>query len=456
VKGKAVGPTEEISRFIVDTPTEQIPDEILHYGKRCLVNYFSVALWASRDPSFDILLDFFKEEGGNPRATIIGRGGKTSLPNAALANGYLGHLEDYDDTHIPIDYRDNIHPSSPIFPAPLAAGEHVRADGREVLAAGVVGIETALRVGMAISTTPREGGGSWHITATCGVLGAAAAAGRLLGLDAGQMAFALGIAATQASGLTDVFGSMCKPFHAGRAAQAGLTAALLAKRGFTSSSTILEASHGFMAAMTTAPDLGALLDDLGQKWEIPRVGLKPYACGAGNHALIDAMLTLRQKEGAAPENVESISATLRGLAANLIRTRHPKTRLQTKFSYYHAMAAAFIDGAALPAQFELDKALNPAISSLRDRIELEADRSMPGRSAVVTMTLKDGRSFTEHIDHPTGTPQRPMSDDDISGKFRALADGVLGAARSHELLAGLWRIDEVPEVGKLMSLAGGS
>src|SRR6266571_403706 len=206
-----MGPTEEISRFIVETPTAQIPDEILHYGKRCLVNYFGVALCASRDPSFDILLDFFKEEGGNPRATIIGRGGKTSLPNAALANGYLGHLEDYDDTHIPIDYRDNIHPSSPIFPAPLAAGEHLGAEGREVLAAGVVGIETALRVGMAISAVPREGGGSWHITATCGVLGAAAASGRLLGLDAGQMAFALGIAATQASGLTDVFGSMSKP-----------------------------------------------------------------------------------------------------------------------------------------------------------------------------------------------------------------------------------------------------
>jgi 2-methylcitrate dehydratase PrpD len=448
-----MGATEEISRFIVETPSERIPLDVLHYGKRCLVNYLSVALYGSRDSSFDIMLDFLHEEGGNPRATIIGRGGKTSLPNAALANGYLGHLEDYDDTHIPTDYRDNIHPSSPIFPAPLAAGEQLGAPGRDVLAAGVVGIETALRVGMAISAPRREEAGSWHITATCGVLGAAAAAGRLLRLDVEQMAYALGIAATQASGLTEVFGSMCKPFHAGRAAQAGLTAALLAKRGFTSSSRILESPLGFMNVMTPKPDMGALLDDLGEHWEIPRVGLKPYACGAGNHALIDAMLVLRKKEGAALENVESISAKLRGLATNLIRTRHPKTGLETKFSYYHAMAAAYVDGAAFPAQFEQPKALDLVITALRDRIELEADRSMPGRSAIVTLKLKDGRTYTEHVDHPTGTPERPMSDDDISGKFRALSDGVLPAKASEELLASLWNLEGLADIRGLLRLA---
>src|SRR5205085_10366837 len=183
---------------------------------RCLVNYFRVALCASRDPSLDILLDLFREEGANPRATIIGRGEKTSLLNAALANGYLGHLEDYDDTHIPVDYRDNIHPSSPIFPAPLATAENLRAGGRELLAAGVIGIEVALRVGMCISADLHESARAFHITATCGILGAAAASGRLLGLNPEQMSYALGIAATQASGLTDVFGSMSKPFHAGR------------------------------------------------------------------------------------------------------------------------------------------------------------------------------------------------------------------------------------------------
>ena len=448
-----MGATEEISRFIVEWPTERIPEEILHYGKRCLTNYLSVALYASRDPSLDILLSYFQEEGGNPRGTIIGRGGKTSLPNAALANGYLGHLEDYDDTHIPLDYRDNIHPSSPIFPAPLAAAENLGASGRDLLAAGVIGVEVALRVGMCIAGAFREGAQTWHITATCGILGAAAAAGRVLRLDQGQMAYALAIAATQASGLTDVFGSMSKPFHAGRAAQGGLVAAQLAKRGFTSSSRILEAPHGFVAAMSKGADLSILTDGLGEQWEIPRVGLKPYACGAGNHGLIDAMRILREKDGVTPDSVDRIEASVRSPADNLMRTRHPRTGLETKFSYFHAMAVAFIEGAAFPRQFEADKALDPVITALRDRIEVTPDPSLRGRNAVVKLILKDGRSFTERIDHPTGTPERPMSDEDISAKFRALAEGVLPAEQSGELLASLWKLEDVQNVASVMRLA---
>jgi 2-methylcitrate dehydratase PrpD len=253
-----------------------------------------------------------------------------------------------------------------------------------------------------------------------------------------------------------VFGSMSKPFHAGRAAQGGLVAAQLAKRGFTSSSRILEAPHGFVAAMSKDADLGILTDDLGEQWEIPRVGLKPYACGAGNHGLIDAMRTLRQQEGVTPENVERIEASVRNPADNLMRTRHPRTGLETKFSYFHAMAVAFIDGAAFPRQFEADKALDPAIAALRDKIEVSADPSLSGRNSVVKMVLKDGRTLVERVDHPTGTPQRPMSDDDITAKFRGLAEGILPPAQSEELLGSLWKIEDVDNVADLMSLAAGS
>lgn len=449
-----MGATEDVARFLVAWPTEKIPGEIMHFGKRCLVNYFGVALLASHDSSLDILLEHFREEGGTPRATVIGRGGKTTLANAALANGYLGHLEDYDDTHIPLDYRDNIHPSSPIFPAPIAAGEHLGASGRDVLAAGVLGIEIALRLGLVIGGAPRDGTQAWHITSTCGVIGAAAAAGRLLGLTSEQMTYALGIAATQASGLGEVFGSMCKPFHAGRAAQGGLVAAQLAKRGFTSSTKTLEGQRGFIPAMADGYDLGLLVDRLGQDWEIPRVGLKPYACGAGNHALIDAMITLRQIDGATLDNVERIVGRVRNPAYNLMRQRHPATDLETKFSYFHTMAASFIDGAAYPAQFTHAKAVDPVIASLRDRIMVEADPSLSGRNAVVTLQLKDGRSYTERVDHPTGTPERPMSDDDISAKFRALSDGVLPWAQSEELLASLWGVEHVADFRDVMGLAG--
>jgi 2-methylcitrate dehydratase PrpD len=448
-----MGATEELARFVAEWPAEKIPDVILHYGKRCLVNYFSVALYGSLDPSMDILRAHFLEEGGNPRATIIGRGGKTSLPQAALANGYLGHVEDYDDTHIPIDYRDNIHPSSPIFPAPLAAAELLGASGREMLAAAVVGVEVALRVGMCISGAYREGAQAWHITSTCGILGAAAAAGRILGLTPEQMTYAIGIAATQAAGFGEVFGSMCKPFHAGRAAQGGLVAALLAKKGFTSSTKVLEAHRGFLGAMAKDYDINIVTSRLGEDWEIPRVGLKPYACGAGNHALIDAMIALRSKDGATVDNIDRVTGTVRGLADNLVRTRHPATGLETKFSYFHSMAVAFVDGAAYPGQYTDAKATDPVIHALREKITMEADRSLSGRNAVVTMVLKDGRSYSERIEHPTGNPQNPMSDEQISEKFRALAGQVLPTAQSESLLRSLWAIDSEPSVGTVMPLA---
>jgi 2-methylcitrate dehydratase PrpD len=153
------------------------------------------------------------------------------------------------------------------------------------------------------------------------------------------------------------------------------------------------------------------------------------------------------------DNIERVDGRVRGLAANLIRTRHPKSGLETKFSYFHAMAAAFVDGAAFPAQFEEPKAFDPAITSLRDRIELEADPSLPGRSAVVTLRLKDGRSYVEHIDHPTGNPERPMTDDDISAKFRALADGILPRTQAEELLGALWNVEGSPNVRDVMRLA---
>jgi 2-methylcitrate dehydratase PrpD len=309
---------------------------------------------------------------------------------------------------------------------------------------------------MVISGAFRPGATNWHITATCGILGAAAAAGRVLGLTPDQMIYALGLAATQAAGVTDVFGSMTKPFHAGRAAQGGLTAALLAQRGFTSSRRILEAPHGFINAMSEGYDLDILTSRLGEQWELPRVGLKPYPCGAGNHALIDAMLALRGREGATVDNIERVVAQVRSAADQLIRQRHPTTGLETKFSYFHAMAAAFVDGAAFPAQFTLEKANDPTIAGLRDRITVSSDPSLFGRSAVVTLTLKDGRSYTERIPHPTGTPEKPMSDDEVSSKFRALADGVLPREQAEALLASLWDLSKESDFRAVMRLATSS
>lgn len=443
-----MGATEKLARFIVEFPGEQIPESIFHQGKRCFMNFLAVALYASRDPSVDILLDLMREEGGKRLASVVGRRFRTTLQNASLANGYLGHHQDYDDTH----FSTIIHPSSPIFPGALAVAEHLGVSGRDFLVASVLGIEAACRIGCVIAPAFREAASFWHITGTCGVFGSAAAAGRLLRLNRDRMVHGLGIAGTQACGLREVFGSMCKPFHAGHAAQRGVLAALLAQRGFTSTDAILEGKRGFVAVMAAGYDLDKAMADLGERWELPQVGLKPYACGLANHALVDAMFALRSKEGVTPENVESISGSVRALAPALATRRHPTTGLEGKFSYHHSMASVLVDGAAFPDQYTDEKVMDPRIVSLRDRISVTADPSLQGHAAAVTMVLKDGRSYKETIDHPTGSPERPMGDAQVEAKFRNLAREALSKNRVERLVGQLWALDKVADMRSVTTL----
>ena len=437
---------EQLARFIIDTPTEQVSGTLLWEGKRCLINLLSVCIYSARDPSLDILLDVFREEGANPQATVVGEGLRTSMQNAAMANGYLGHLEDYDDTHFPTV----IHPSAPVIPAALAVGEYLGSSGQDVLAASVLGMEVCLRIGMAIHPAHYDAG--WHITGTCGVFGSVAAAGRLLGLDTGQMVQAMGIAGTQASGVREVFGSMAKPLHPGRAAQTGVLSALLAKGGFTGSATILEGRRGFPAVASTSYDLTKATAGLGEDWEFHMNALKPYSCGVVNHCLIDAMVALRNKDGVTPQAVKSITARVHPLVLELVNRPQPKVGLESKFSFQHSMAVGLVDGAAQPAQYTDEKATDPVIVSLRDRISATVDADMAEDATQVTLTLNDGRTYTEEVVHATGAPENPMTDAQLETKFRSLAGDGLSKAGVNKLLETLWALDEVPDIGQVMAL----
>ena len=438
----------KMARFVTEFPSEDIPPAIIGEAKRCIVNYCGVALHACNDPSSEIFVELFAEEGSKPTATILGKRLRTSARNAALANGYLGHFDDFDDTHMP----SHIHPTSPILPAVLALAESLPIQGSELLAAFVIGVEVACRLGKAIAAHAREGAEHWHPTTTYGVLGAAAAAGRLLGLDDSQMIFAFGIAATQAAGLRVSSGSMCKPLHAGMSAQNGLLAALLAQRGFTASDRMFESHRGIIGVMTTEHDHSLIATGLGEEWELSAVGLKPYSCGIVTHGLIDTMLELREKEGVTPQSVERIHGTVRTLAASLTERRHPQIGLQGKFSYYHVMAAGLVDGQVLPAQFTDERVRDPALAAVRDRIDLAADPSLAADAATATAQLSDGRSYTLNIQHQTGSPDNPMTDRQVSDKFKGLARGVLPPEQIERALAALWNIDKLPNVGEMMPL----
>jgi 2-methylcitrate dehydratase PrpD len=441
-----MGTTELMAQFITDTPRECIPEAILHEGKRCFINYLAVALYASRDASFDILLGVFGDEGGRELASVVGTNLYTSLQNAALANGYLGHLEDYDDTHFPTV----IHPSSPTLPAVLAVGEQLRVSGDEALVAAILGMEVCCRIGMAIH--PYHYNEGWHITGTCGVFGSVASAGKLMGFEVDRMVQAMGIAGTQASGVREVFGSMTKPFHAGRAAQSGVLAALLAQRGFTSTKTIIEGRRGFATVLSSEYDLEKATAGFCKEWELYMNGLKPYACGVVSHPLIDAMIAMRSKDGVEVASVESISAIVHPLVLELVNRQHPKIGLEGKFSYHHSMAVGLVDGGAFPLQYTDNRVNDPVITNLRDRITAIADESLGEDQAIVTVNLRDGRSYTERIDHATGAPENPMSDSYLEDKFRNLTEDVLPKNQRETLLDKLWNLETVTDLGEILSL----
>jgi len=277
-------------------------------------------------------------------------------------------------------------------------------------------------------------------------------AGRLLGLDTGQMVQAMGIAGTQASGVREVFGSMAKPLHPGRAAQTGVLSALLAKRGFTGSTTILEGRRGFPAVASTSYDLAKATAGLGEVWEIHMNALKPYSCGVVNHCLIDAMVALRNKDGVTPRAVKSITARVHPLVLELVNRPQPKIGLESKFSFQHSMAVGLVDGAAHPAQYTDQKATDPVIAGLRDRISATVDVHMSEDATQVTLTLNDGRTYTEEVVHATGAPENPMTDTQLETKFRSLAGDGLSEARVNKLLEALWALDEVPDIGQVMAL----
>lgn len=442
----AAAATAALARFVAETPAARIPEAVLHQGKRCIINTLAVALHATHDPALQMLLKVLVAEGGGKHASILGGTFKTSLQNAALANGLLVHLDDYDDTFFPTV----LHPSAPTIPAALAFAEHGKRNGEDFLMASILGLEACCRAALAIQGVRH--GAVWHMTGTAGVFGSAAAAGRLLGLDAGTMAIALSLAGTQASGLRETFGTMTKAFHPARAAQSGVLAALLAQQGFTSASTIIEGRHGFIAAFAPSDgDAACITDGLGERWEVMNNAPKPYASAILSHPLIDAMLHFRRK-GVLPDQVASIRGRVNPLTIKLESRPNPQTGLEGRLSFQHAMTMALVDGVCFPAQFTDQRVRDPQVVALRSKIAVEADASIAQDQCELTLTLRDGRTYTERVAHATGSPDNPVTDAQLDRKFRELAGSVLPKARARRLLATLWQLERVADVGEIIKL----
>jgi 2-methylcitrate dehydratase PrpD len=439
-----VGVTRDLAGFVLDTSYNSLPAEVVKEAKRDVINVLGVAIYASKDPSLSLLLGLFADEGGRERAAIWGTTTRTTLQNAALANGYLAHLEDYDDTHFPTV----LHPSAPTVPAAYAVAEDAHASGRDFLAAVALGIEASCRLAYAVHPWHYDLG--WHITGTFGVFGSAVASAKLLGLDIDQTVASLGIAGTQAAGVREVFGSMSKPLHAGRAAQAGLVAALLAKRGFTSTAMILEGRRGVPAVMAGTYDLNRVMDGAGQRWEIFNNGLKPYSCGVVSHPLIDACINFRKTEAIDPAAVDVIEAEVNPLVPELMGIIDPKVGLEGKFSARYCGAAGLVEGAAYPTQFTDAKVKDETLLALHRKVRFAPNAAIREDEAKVSLILKDGRRFEQYIEHATGSPENPMPDAQLNEKFLTLAAHAMPESSAKELLDRLWRLEELDDLSKLL------
>lgn len=439
--------TKQLAHHVERISFDDIPGEVREMAKLCLLDWFGVTLGGLREDLSPILQKLIAEMGGKGQATIIGSGQKTNVLLASLVNGSLSHALDFDDAHA----GSFAHPTVTVAPAVLAVGEYRKVSGRDLITAFVLGFEVETRIGIAAGRAHYDKG--WHATATTGRFGAAAGAAKLLGLNAGQLVNALGIAGTQAGGVRQVFGTMCKPFHAGKAAMDGVLAACLAGMGFTSSDCIIEGKFGFLDIFSPEPKAEKILEGIDSDYTILSVGFKPYASCAGTHTTIDAVKDIQSREKLSADDVLEIELELAKLPLDAAGIVEPKKALEGKFSVYHCAALAFLEGEAGEDKFTDEKVNDPAIVNLRKKIKAKYNPDFKLLDAKVTVVTRDGRRVEKFVGIPKGQPQNKMSMCEMEEKFKGLASLVLPEENTSRLIEKINRMEEVDDVNELIGLA---
>lgn len=440
--------TEILTDWIIDTKGSDIPDDVRYEGLRTFVNWIGCAVGGASHETTDAALKGLMPFSGKPTSTVLGRPEKMDALHAALLNGITSHVLDYDDTHL----KTIIHPAGPVASAILSLAETRRVSGYDLLTALVIGVEVECRIGNAVYPDHYDRG--WHITGTAGVFGAAAAAGKLLGLNKQQMRWAFGLAATQASGFREQFGTMTKSFHPGRAAQNGLCSALMAQAGFDSSERVLEAPRGFACVMSDKQDWNEIIGDLDTHWESGLNSYKPFACGIVIHPTIDGCVQLREELGKRVNEVESMHLNTHPLVLELTGKRDPKTGLEGKFSVFHSAACALLRGDGAPTAFTDEVVQLPEIIALRDKVSATADPECHSASVTIELRFKDGSTMIKHVERAIGSREVPLTDEQVTEKFRVQSSLVIGDAATQKLLDISWNtaeLDDVAEVARVSS-----
>jgi len=459
----------QLARFAAETAAKPLPEDVARSVRQRVLDVLGLCVAAYRLPTSSAAVGYVAEQGGRPEANAVGVPDALPAAQAAFANGVLAHSLDYDDTHLP----SVLHPSAAVVPAALAAAQAAGADGAAACAAIAVGLEIAVRLGMAGYDT--ELGNSvffehgQHATSICGAMGGAAAAAMLMGLGEQGVLHALGITASFASGIIEAnrTGGTVKRLHCGWAAHSAVTAAALVARGFTGPPTVLEGRFGFFEAFLRGEaDHAQVTQGLGETWEVPGIFFKPYPANHFTHTAIDAGMALRAR-GVDPNRIERIelrvpSAVIRTIGQPIETKRAPETGYQAQFSGPYAVVAGLLGGGGLGVgldDFTDELARDPVRRALMAKVDVvpdeRCDAIFPYQfPAIVRVWTDDGREWTEEVLANRGGSQRPLSDAELATKFHANVAGRLPEETARAVYDLVARLDTLPGVGDVMRPLG--
>jgi len=447
--------TKGLSNFIFEVRYEDIPSDCIDMAKLCFLDFLGVSILGCKEPVGRIIKDFLEKVGGSPESTIIGYGMRSSVPNAALANGTFGHAVDFDDD----SSRGAGHLTSCIAPGLLALAESIGKNGQEILLAFILGYEVASILALAIE--PKHTQSGWHATSTLGTFASTAAAAKILGLNRNEIAHAFGIAATQVSGLRRNFGTMCKPLHAGKASQRGVESCLLARMGFNGDPNILDGKWGFLQLFSgEMPDLN--IDEfthrLGKVFLIRENWFKPYpSCGC-THSAIDAAISLQSQYKINPKIIEKIEVGVSPIAFDTLLYDEPKTPYEAKFSMPFCVSSALLEGKVLMKHFSSSRIKDLSLLDLMKKVIMYADpdfaeggyRGTYGATLRIKMT--SGEILTEKVRAPRGHPHNPLSTEALIEKYRDCARSILSIKQLDSSINMIMNLEKMEKVEPLMKL----
>jgi len=445
-----------LSRFVANTRYDTIPPTVFEPAKIAIMDCLGVAVAGAREESAQIAAKLARDETGKEEATIYGQRFKSSVAEAAFVNGIAAHAHDFDHSFVL-----GGQPTSPIIPAAFSLGESLGVTGRQILEAYVAGFEVTAALIFAVQGA---GGAGWHANGTIGSFGASAACAKLLGLKEAEIEMALAMTASMASGVTSNFGTMTKPLHVGQAARNGVLSARLAKSGFTANPQTLEIRNGFFDSYYPGgkPDRTPI-DDLGHVYAMEKYGVrfKPYPCGGLTHTAIYATVRFRNEHQITPDLVEHIDVEVPADTAAPLVFRVPRTGLEGKFSMPYLIARALIDGKVTLESFTNEAVRNKDVLQLLDKVEMKIDPKLQSgsdgsRPATVTIKLKNGQTQTLHEKFPKGSPQVPMTHDELVAKFRSCTRGVLTDTSSDRTLSYVGKLETMSSIRLLTRLLGGA